>query len=57
MLFSTKIHTIYMVTILNKISSGSLYILQESDRLQLQFLLRFLVRFSSSDGCEGVDKL
>jgi hypothetical protein len=26
-------------------------------RLQLQFLLRFPVRFSSSDGCERVDEL
>jgi hypothetical protein len=26
-------------------------------RLHLQFLLRFLVRFSPSDACEGVDEL
>ena len=26
-------------------------------RLHLQFLLRFKVQFSSSDGCERVDKL
>jgi hypothetical protein len=62
MLFSTKIHTIYMVTILKKISSVTIHIARirlrdENARLHLQFLLRFLVRFSSSDACEGVDKL